>query len=219
MVSFLTTNANGAYPLLRRPGLRRMAGLTYRAIADRIFDLLNKVDTAGYIERQQLGFDESSNEYQASPVYKIKSLLRNVPIDPRKFTLIDLGCGKGRVLVIARRFSFRRIIGVELSESLARVARENCRGFDNVSIVVCNGATFAFPDGPCVLYLANPFEASVLASVLDNVKERLSRDDSPIYIVYVVPQHRQLLDGAPFLKLVPSLKYCAMYVSAPLGEE
>ena len=46
-------------------------------------------------------------------------------VDHREFSFVDYGSGKGRVLMLAAAYPFRRILGVEFSESLDRVARDN----------------------------------------------------------------------------------------------
>lgn len=43
------------------------------------------------------------------------------------YTFIDLGCGKGRVLLLASQSPFRFVRGIELHPRLARVARRNIR--------------------------------------------------------------------------------------------
>src|SRR5215472_1458160 len=45
--------------------------------------------------------------------------------DWSSYTFVDLGCGKGRVLLMARELGFGRIIGVEFAPALAKVARRN----------------------------------------------------------------------------------------------
>jgi hypothetical protein len=45
------------------------------------------------------------------------------------FTFIDLGSGKGRVLLMAAAYGFKRIIGVEFMPELHRVAEENIRKY------------------------------------------------------------------------------------------
>jgi hypothetical protein len=45
------------------------------------------------------------------------------------FTFIDLGSGKGRALLMASAYPFKRIIGVEFMPELHRVAQENIRKY------------------------------------------------------------------------------------------
>src|ERR1700719_3166712 len=41
------------------------------------------------------------------------------------YTFVDIGAGKGRALLLAAELPFRKVIGVELSEELARIAQKN----------------------------------------------------------------------------------------------
>jgi hypothetical protein len=45
------------------------------------------------------------------------------------FTFIDLGSGKGRTLLMASDYPFRRIVGVELLPSLHQIAQQNLRQY------------------------------------------------------------------------------------------
>src|ERR1700676_2771797 len=84
--------------------------------------------------------------------------------DLHDFVFIDLGSGKGRTLLMASDYPFRRIIGVELLPALHLAAEENIGKYRSESQKcfalesVCADATaFAFPAEPIVLYLFNPF--------------------------------------------------------------
>jgi tRNA1(Val) A37 N6-methylase TrmN6 len=41
------------------------------------------------------------------------------------YTFVDGGAGKGRALLLAAELPFRKVIGVELNEALARIAQRN----------------------------------------------------------------------------------------------
>jgi cyclopropane fatty-acyl-phospholipid synthase-like methyltransferase len=51
--------------------------------------------------------------------------LDRLQLDPRDFVFVDLGSGKGRVILRAATRPFRRVEGVEFSEPLHRVALRN----------------------------------------------------------------------------------------------
>ena len=51
----------------------------------------------------------------------------------RDFTFLDLGSGKGRTLLMASDYPFRRIVGVELLHSLHQIAQENLRLYKSES--------------------------------------------------------------------------------------
>lgn len=115
------------------------------------------------------------------------------------FSFIDLGCGKGRALLLADEFNFSQIIGVEFAPELAAVARKNGhRAGVNATVLSQDAVQFSFPPGDSVVYLYNPFGPTVMEPVLDHV---LAANNSKCYIVYVKPVHRrQCFDTRPRLR-------------------
>jgi tRNA G46 methylase TrmB len=53
-----------------------------------------------------------------------RRVLRSLPLrDHSDYTFVDLGSGKGRMLLIASEFPFRRIVGVEMRRDLHAQAK------------------------------------------------------------------------------------------------
>jgi SAM-dependent methyltransferase len=129
--------------------------------------------------------------YQGVDPARFEEAVEHLPAGFREFTFIDLGCGKGRALIMACEKGFRRVIGVEFSSELLEGARLNLNkvGFSNVKLVVGDAGEYSFPDGPLVLFLYNPFGAAVVERVLDHVAEREA------YLIYVSPLHASLVDA------------------------
>jgi hypothetical protein len=133
----------------------------------------------------------------------------------RDFTFIDLGSGKGRTLLMASDYPFRRIVGVELLHSLHQIAQENLRLYKSESQKcfelesVCADATaFIFPNAPLVLYLFNPFPESGMRQVLANLEQSLRAQPRPVYVLYHNPLLEHLLrEGTPLTKIVGAHQY------------
>src|ERR1043166_8794173 len=116
------------------------------------------------------------------------------------FTFIDLGSGKGRVLLMASEYPFKRIIGVEFMPELHRAAQENipryaserqqCRQIESICM---DARDFVFPDGPLVVYLFNPFSESTFARVLENLRQSVQQAPRPLYIAYRFTEFEKLL--------------------------
>lgn len=116
------------------------------------------------------------------------------------FTFIDLGSGKGRTLLMASDYPFRRIIGVELLPSLHRIAQENIAQYKSDSQQcfaiqsVCGDATaFPLPAGPLLIYLFNPFSEAGIRRTIENLKEALRSAPRPAFVLYHNPQLESLL--------------------------
>jgi len=142
-------------------------------------------------------------------------MLGALKIDFRGFTFIDLGSGKGRVLLIAADYPFRRIVGVELLTELHGVALENLRQYKSNSQkcfdveTICGDArTFTFPAEPTVLYLFNPLKEEGLSQVIFNLERSLRDQPRPLYLLYHNPLLEHVLANRGFRKLSGTSRYC-----------
>jgi SAM-dependent methyltransferase len=123
-----------------------------------------------------------------------------------EFTFIDLGSGKGRTLLMASDFPFRRIFGVELLPSLHAIAQQNLARYKSDSqkcfaleSVCTDATTFSFPDGPLLIYLFNPFPEPGLRRTLANLEATLHSRPRPVYVLYHNPQLEQVVAECGFL--------------------
>jgi SAM-dependent methyltransferase len=117
--------------------------------------------------------------------------------DFRDFVFIDLGSGKGRTLLMASDYPFRRIVGVELLPALHQAAQENLSKYRGESQkcfaleAICGDATeFPFPAEPTVLYLFNPFPELGLRKMIANLEQSLRAHPRAVYVLY----HNPLLE-------------------------
>jgi SAM-dependent methyltransferase len=121
-------------------------------------------------------------------------------LDLQHFCFIDLGSGKGRALLLASEYPFRRIIGVELLPHLNQIAEENIRRFQspaqtcfNLVSLCADALDFQFPPEPTVLYLFNPFPLAVLEAVIHNLERSLDQAPRPLFVLYHNPLLEQVL--------------------------
>ncbi len=149
----------------------------------------------------------SGRAYQPVDPELFRSVVRELEIDPAQYNFIDLGSGKGRALLLASEFPFRRIIGVELLPELHAIAEENvrrftspwqrCRAFE----LQCRDAReFTFPSGPLLLFLFDPFPEHVLEQVIANAERSWRADPRPFTVVYLNPISEHVLSNAPWLR-------------------
>jgi len=143
------------------------------------------------------------------------------------FTFLDLGSGKGRTLLMASSYPFRRIVGVELLPSLDRIAKENLRQYKSESqkcfaleSICADATTFPLPDGPLVIYLFNPFPETGLRRVFSNLDESLrsarnSPSERPVYVLYHNPLLESVLAAGPGLRKICGTHQYSLFVSEP----
>ena len=61
--------------------------------------------------------------YVATTASLIYEILNSLALPPDTFAFVDMGSGKGRALLVASEFAFAKIVGIELSPHLHRIAR------------------------------------------------------------------------------------------------
>ena len=132
--------------------------------------------------------------YQPTEPALFHEMLASLNIPFEDFTFIDLGSGKGRTLLLASEYPFRRIVGVELLPELHRVASNNLQNFRSESQECkqlearCeNAVQFQFPAEPTVLYLFNPLPPAALAQVVRNIERSLEENPRPVLVIYHNP--------------------------------
>lgn len=172
------------------------------AMQERRFDERYGVDTRGSRPADQSPRGDSVG-YGAIQPDRFAKLVSALPVAPASLAFVDLGCGKGKALVLAAEAGFERCVGVELSPDLAVVARKNLavRAIAG-EVVETDAAGFVFPDGPLLVFLFNPFGESTLAMVLETLRGSLVADARPVFIGYVNAVHRSMFEECGFLTTV-----------------
>lgn len=140
---------------------------------------------------------------------RLVMILSSLPIKHQDFIFVDFGSGKGRALLVASQFPFRKIIGVEFSPQLHVVAVRNLASYKNpaqrcqdIQCVCLDFTQFPFPPEPLVLLFFDPCDERVLTQVLKNIEDSLRQSSREIFICYVAPRLRRLMDSARFLQKV-----------------
>jgi predicted RNA methylase len=174
------------------------------------FDHEFGVDTLGIVAADQITSDRRLAAqivcYAGSQPSIVRGGLSALgPIE--EYTLLDFGCGKGRAAIVASEFSFRQVIGVELSSALAAAARANAaiiaRRFPRrppITIVEANVLQFALPAGKLAIFAYHPFGAEILAGVVKRLEAALAAETPHIFFVYDNPVHAEILDASPAFK-------------------
>ena len=138
---------------------------------------------------------------------------------------LDAGAGKGRiVLQAALRYRFRRVIGVELTHSLYRIASDNItanRGrclTTDVELVHADITDYTVPDDVTIVYMYNPFTGIVFDTFIRRLLESIDRNPRPIRIIYVNPvEETRLLETGRvrFVRSVWGRCTTRIYLMAP----
>lgn len=158
--------------------------------------------------------------YQPTEPALFHEMLGSLDIDHRKFTFIDLGAGKGRVLLMAADYPFEKILGVELLPELNRIAQQNIQRFKSSSqrcfelTSICGDASeFEFPPEPLVLYLFNPFPETGLRGTIANLESSIRRHPRSVYVIYHNPLLETVLATSHVLEKIGGTHQYSVYAA------
>jgi len=172
--------------------------LAYSPERDRGFDTKYGTDTAGSVPPEQLGITDAAVRDQAilylpSPTRVTRWMFDNIGVEHREFSFVDLGCGKGRVLLVGSDYPFRRIVGVEISPELAAIARRNIERYQpasrrcqDVTVTNVDATRFEFPATNLLLHLYHPFEPAITTAVLANLQRSVEAAPRKVVIAYLL---------------------------------
>ena len=156
--------------------------------------------------------------YQPTDPALFREMMASLPIAFDQFTFVDLGSGKGRTLLMASEYPFRRIVGVELIAELHRAAEENIRAYHSttqrckqIEAVCADACEFVLRETPLVLYLFNPLPETGLRRLIRNLEQSLERSPRPVWIVYHNPAMDSVLAASRTLERAGGTEQYAVF--------
>ena len=173
------------------------------------FDLQNGTDTGGYYSSADLQGKTLSSLYTTAyygiAPSALASALSDLNINYNEFTFADVGCGKGRAMMVAAQFPFHRLWGVEISPELCEIAGANLalrpEWTNRASIIHEDAVSVTYPEGPLLIFMFHPFLAPVLRRVLANLEKQLRKSPRTTYVLYACnPGFTHVLERFPFLQ-------------------
>jgi hypothetical protein len=188
----------------------------------RLFDWRHDVRTCGSVNLNLLTIQSHNKKYGViySPSHPkfLFQVIGSLDIDYRQYVFIDLGSGKGRVLLVASEFPFQQIIGVEFAQELHQVASNNVRRYRSLSQkcrdIRClhqDAVEFMIPPLPAVVYVFNSFKPEVLVPVLRNIQASLNLHRRDILFLYSSAFHGHLVEGETMLRCIARCTYHDVY--------
>ena len=171
------------------------------------FDEQYGVDTSGHIHQTELDIKNPNQlhavAYGGSDPGAFRDSIGALSIDYRRFVFIDFGSGKGRAILLATEFPFKRIVGIEFAEMLHSIAFENIKHFrsdtskcKDVTSICMDVVDYPLPNDCLVCYFCNPFDATIMSQILIKIKESFFQNPREIFVVYYNPKLGQLVDSS-----------------------
>lgn len=157
-------------------------------------------------------------KYQPSEPQIFHEILDRLGIEHERFTFIDLGSGKGRTLLMASDYPFRKIVGAEIVPELHAIAETNVAAYRSeqqkcfqIETWLGDAREYVFPAGPLVVYLFNPFPEDILQEVLERLRASFVQQRREIVVAYHNLVHEGVMRALPFLEELGRTEQFAIY--------
>jgi len=142
-----------------------------------------------------------SSRYEAVNYFILEKLLENFRKSfPEEKTILDAGCGKGRVLVTAAHYGFTKLTGVDIAKELCVEAESNMQkaktkfpGID-FKIIWDDILNYEITNDQNVFFLFNPFDREVLEKFIKSIEASAKKFPRTIYFLYASPKHLEVLE-------------------------
>ncbi|MFQ3670914.1 MAG: class I SAM-dependent methyltransferase [Verrucomicrobiia bacterium] len=179
--------------------------------AERFYEWWFGVETTEEVKAEELGFNSvECHFYAATDYWSLFRVLARLRPDRRVDVFLDYGSGKGRALIIAAaQGGFRRIIGVEIAESLIAAARHNLEAArprlkcQNITLEGAGADVFEVPVEVTHAYFCNPFHGQILRETFRRLQDSIRRRPRRVVIICRLPEQSAMereLPAYPFYR-------------------
>ena len=140
-----------------------------------------------------------SSNYEAVNYFMLEQLLTAFRKLSSAESIVDLGCGKGRVMVVAAYFGFTKITGIDFAKELTEEASQNMKKVQKKNpqitwkVIHANVLDYTISPADNVFFMFNPFVEEILATFLGRLEISCKLFPRKTYFLYASPQHADVL--------------------------
>ena len=177
---------------------RRLFGLRWRweELNNKFFDWRYGMDTHQecFLYTQGVSDDQArqgNNVYRPFWRQEFSKAMMSLGIEFSDYLFIDVGSGKGKMLLLASQFPFGEIIGIEYAPGLHAVALQNINQLKgktgirtNIRSINADALTWDLPDRPAVYFLYNPFDLATTRSFFLRLDRHAETNRNPTIMIY-----------------------------------
>lgn len=105
-------------------------------------------------------------------------------------SIIDIGCGMGWVLELAKDFGYTELSGIDVQDELIDIAKNKV----DANLLTIPAEEYFLPEKQMHIYMFNPFNNNILNKFLQNNIENIKRNNSCILYNNNFTAHHLMLD-------------------------
>ena len=139
--------------------------------------------------RDDINSDEYRFPYEPTP-YSVLQRISESELILKGDTVLDYGCGKGRVSFFLSKVTKANCIGIEYDERIYSSAIENQKSAlskDMVSFVLTNAEEYEVPLSVNRCYFFNPFSVEILRRVMAKIEKSYYENPREILLFFYYP--------------------------------
>lgn len=191
---------------LRQNGIRDTFKNAVWTYDDYKFDWKFGTDTMQRVDVESFETDSDNKAharfYQASKTRPVLELFNKLCL-PKDSVFVDMGCGKGRVLLLAAQRGFKKVVGIEFCAQLYRQSLKNVEIYVKkypasplIEVIKLDVTYYPFKKDENILFLYNPFDSVVLVRVLQNISDSLQKAPREIWLIYNNPVLHEIVQNS-----------------------
>lgn len=129
--------------------------------------------------------------------------------------IVDVGCGKGRVLVSAAAHGCKHIVGIEVNQGIAKIANENIRNFQkkyshlqaSIEVNPVDSNEFQIQPKMNRFIFNNPCYIKIILNLIHKIKVSISQMNREVMLYFYNPTDSwlQMLDTVKGLERIDML--------------
>ena len=184
---------NRTYKSIREKGLSRTYQSVISVLEDFYFEMKYGVTTSKIVKREDLDISEiskeHSEEYKPTRIRHFRLLIKGLKL-PEESVFVDMGSGKGRVLLMASMNNFKRVTGVEISSRLCEIARNNTMKFEkklkrplHIEVVNEDVLKYNVKNDENVFYFYKPFDNFVMETIIERINKSLIENPRKAWMI------------------------------------
>lgn len=145
--------------------------------------------------------------YMPVNYYVLEHLMQEIVKYGGNKTFLDIGCGKGRVMIVAADYGFEQITGIDFSKKFCEETDTTIHLYSqknpavHFTIINCDALGFEIPKEITTIFLFNPFDEVIMSSVVSHIIRSQQHDPRTIWVMYANPQHKSLFLNNGFVEI------------------
>jgi SAM-dependent methyltransferase len=187
----------------------------YEIVGERKYNI-NTIGADELKSLEEKGIDIShATMYMPVNYYILEHLMREIVKYASNKTFLDIGCGKGRPMIVAAYYGFEEIVGIDFSKEFCEDVTNAAALYKeknpavNFSIINNDAFYFEIPENVTAIFLFNPFDDVIMNGVISNILKSQQQNPRTIRVLYANPQYKSLFLNKEFKEIyhIKKLKY------------